>query len=164
MNNKWETAVAALLLSTLVCITACTRNVKETKILSENARYDLLIASDASEFKDGVRRKLIDRYQAQGNITVVNIGDLPQVNADAYDIIVIMDTCMAWTGFNPSFKAFLDKMDDPSKVVLLITAGDPDWTYSYGDIDAITSASRIENADDIVARLAGEIDRALESR
>jgi len=42
-----------------------------------------------------------------------------------------------------------------------MTAGNPDYEYSYGGVDAITSASRIANEEAIFTELSEEIDRII---
>ncbi len=48
--------VSALLLG-------CTRNLKEERYATEDARLELLIAGDASTFKDSLRQRRIDHYR-----------------------------------------------------------------------------------------------------
>jgi hypothetical protein len=43
-----------------------------------------------------------------------------------------------------------------------MTADDPDWTFSYNGVDAITSASEKENQEAMVRRLIAAIDEILE--
>ena len=93
----------------LVVITACTRNLKEAKFVQPNITTNLLIAGDASEFKDGIRNAIIKRYQDTCNIDIVNIDRLPETNSADYDAVLIMDTCLAWSHFNKSVKEFLDE-------------------------------------------------------
>jgi len=137
---------------------SCARQLQETRISAPDARLNFIIAGDASEFKDSIRSRLIDRYKPYCTIEVVNINKLKEIDPDAYDAVLIMDTCMADTRFNPSFKAFVDKLEDQDKVVLFLTAADPDWEFSYGDIDAITSASVMENEEMVVSRITEKID------
>ncbi len=58
-------------------------------------------------------------------------------------------------------KSFLDRLEDNNNVVLFMTAGNPDYEYSYGGVDAITSASRIANEEEIFTELSEEIDRII---
>ena len=60
----------------LVFLASCTRNVKETQFTTENAKFNLIIAGDSSDFKDKIRNKLIARYKNNTNIDVVNIKKL----------------------------------------------------------------------------------------
>lgn len=147
----------------MLCVAGCTRHLKETRFEQAGARAALLIAGDASEFKDGIRRAIIDRYRATCNIDIININRLPETNANDYDAILIMDTCLAWSNFNRSVKAFLDKSQNRN-VVFFMTVDDPDWTFTYNGVDAITSASEKENQDVMIRRLIAAIDDILGKR
>lgn len=142
-------------------VAACTRNLKETKLDQPGALTSLLIAGDASEFKDNIRKAIVDRYRATCNIDIINIDRLPKIRGNDYDAVLIMDTCLAWSNFNRSVKAFLDKAQNRN-VVFFMTADDPDWTFTYNGVDAITSASEKENLDVMIRRLSGAIDDILE--
>ena len=155
MQNMTLIAAWTLLLLML----GCTQPLKETRLTAEDPRFTLLIAGDASEFKDGLRTKIVSYYRDQSNIDVINIKKLKQVTASEYDVILIMDTCLAWTGFNPSLKSFLTNLQETQNVVVFMTAGDPDWAYSFKDIDAITSASRTDNEQAVLAEIISRIDR-----
>lgn len=145
----------------LVCGLAagCTRSLKEDRYTTADARIDLLIAGDASEFKDRLRQRLIDHYRPYSNIEVVNIDKLQQIDIESYHVVVIMDTCLAWSRFNPSTKAFLDRISDRHKVVVLMTVDDTDWNFKYQGVDAMTTASNLENEDQVFEGLRIEIDR-----
>ncbi|MFA6013192.1 MAG: hypothetical protein WC799_24600 [Desulfobacteraceae bacterium] len=140
---------------------ACSTHLKEINIVSEKPGPTILIAGDSSSFKDKVRERIIEKYKPTCTIHVVNVADLKEKTADSYDVVLIMDTCMAWSSFNPSLKAFMDSEENRKKTVLSMTAGDPDWTYSYKGVDAITSASRVAKEDDFFNRIDKDIERVL---
>jgi hypothetical protein len=144
----------------LAVISACTRNLKEAKLVQPNITTNLFLAGDASEFKDGIRNAIIERYQATCNIEIINIDRLPKTNAADYDAVLIMDTCLAWSHFNNSVKEFLDKSQNRN-VVFFMTADDPDWTFTYNGVDAITSASEKANQTPMIDQLSLAIDGIL---
>jgi hypothetical protein len=76
-------------------------------------------------------------------------------------VVLILDTCLAWSGFNPSVNTFLENNKSKDNVVLFMTAGDPDWTYSYQGVDAITSASVVENEDVKFEEITQQINQLL---
>jgi predicted nicotinamide N-methyase len=156
-----EQCILALAVVALALLVSCTRNVKETQLTTENAKFNLIIAGDSSDFKDKIRNKIIARYSNSGNIDVVNIDKLEDVRPEDYDVILIMDTCIGCEDFNWSMKSFLDRLEDNNNVVLLMTTGYADYEYSYGDVDAITAASRIADEEEIFTRLSEEIDRII---
>jgi len=147
------------ILTWLFLTTACTQSVKETRLTTTDPQFNMLIAGDASAFKDTLRTRIINHYQGQSDINVINIKKLKQVRLTDYDVVLIMDTTLAWTGFNPALKYFLENLPDTHKVVLFMTAGDPDWEFSFQDLDAITSASRIENEETVFSEIVNRIDR-----
>lgn len=143
---------------------SCVHSVPEVRHVVLNARYSLLIASDASEFKDAVRRRVFDHFRNDGNVEVVNIRRLKTIQARDFDAVLIMDTCLGWSRFNPTMKAFLDNAEDPGRIVLLLTVDDTDWTFTYQGVDAITAASRMADEDRTAALLIQKIDRILHPR
>jgi hypothetical protein len=156
-----EQCISILAIVALAFLASCTRNVKETQLTTENAKFNLLIAGDSSDFKDGIRDRIIARYRNNGNIDVVNIDKLENIKPEDYDVILIMDTCIGCEDFNWSMKSFLDRLEDYDNVVLLMTTGYSHYEYSYGGVDAITAASRIADEEEIFTRLSEEIDRII---
>lgn len=141
----------------------CTRNLQEERYTTATARAEILIAGDASEFKDALRQRLIDHYRPYSNIDVVNVDKLRSVAIEDYHAVVIIDTCLAWSRFNPSTKAFLDRIAERHKVVLLMTVDDTDWSFEYQGVDAMTAASVIENEAQVFERLRNAVDRILDT-
>ena len=161
MRTLSEQCILTLTIVALAFLASCTRNVKETQFTTESAKFSLIIAGDSSDFKDGIRNRIIARYRNSGNIDVVNIDKLENVRPEDYDVILIMDTCIGCEDFNWSMKSFLDRLEDNNNVVLLMTTGYAHYEYSYGGVDAITAASRIANEEEIFIRLSEEIDRII---
>jgi hypothetical protein len=156
-----EQCILTLAIVALAFLASCTRNVRETQLTTENAKFNLLVAGDSSDFKDGIRDRIIARYRNNGNIDVVNIDKLENIRPEDYDVILIMDTCIGCEDFNWSMKSFLDKLEDNNNVVLLMTTGYSHYEYSYGGVDAITAASRIADEEEIFTELSAEIDRII---
>jgi hypothetical protein len=156
-----EKCISVLAIVALAFLASCTRNVKETQLTTERAKFTLIIAGDSSDFKDGIRNRIIARYSNSGNIDVVNIKKLKNIRPEDYDVILIMDTCIGCEDFNWSMKSFLDSLEDNKNVVLLMTTGYAHYEYSYGGVDAITAASRIADEEEIVTRISEEIDRII---
>ena len=161
MRIRAEQCISILAIVALAFLASCTRNVKETKFTTENAKFNLLVAGDSSDFKDRVRNRIIARYRKNGNIDVVNINNLKDIRPEDYDVILIMDTCIGCEDFNWSMKSFLDRLEDNNNVVLFMTAANPNYEYSYGSLDAITAASKIANEEEILTELSEEIDKII---
>ena len=161
MRIRAEQCISILAIVALAFLASCTRNVKETQFTTENAKFNLLVAGDSSDFKDRVRNRIIARYRKNGNIDVVNINNLKNIRPEDYDVILIMDTCIGCEDFNWSMKSFLDRLEDNNNVVLFMTAANPNYEYSYGSVDAITAASKIANEEEILTELSEEIDKII---
>jgi hypothetical protein len=157
VKSVWVLVISFILLSSY----SCTRGVNETRLSHENPMFSMIIASDSSEFKDNIRNRVIQQYQNEGNIELVNIKRLKDIDPIDYDVVLILDTCLAWSGFNPSVNTFLENNKSKDNVVLFMTAGDPDWTYSYQGVDAITSASVVENEDVKFEEITQQINQLL---
>jgi len=126
---------------------SCKKNmVADVHLANPGARYKVLIAATESEFKKPIREKFIDQYRAYCDIEVISLKKLKDKPQDDYHLILVMDEVQAWLWFNKRVKKFVKKIKDPSRVVLLMTSGDPDWKYPDPDVDAITSASEKEKA------------------
>jgi len=145
-------------------VLSCTRNIKENKIITENAKYNFIFVSDSSEFKDNIRQKLVGKYRTQANINEVNIDKLKDLKIKDYDVIVILDTCMGWGNLNDSMNSFLNRIESNKNVVLFLTAGDSDWKYSNKGIDAITSASKSGDEEIIYSKIANKIDQIISNK
>ncbi len=140
---------------------SCTRGVQETRLPNEDRLFSMIIASDSSEFKDSIRERVIDKYRHAASIEIVNIKKLNEIDPMEYDVVLIIDTCLAWSGFNPALNTFLENNEQKENVVVFMTAGDPDWAYSYQGVDAITSASVVENEDVTFKEISEQIDQIL---
>ena len=145
----------------VVVFSSCSRNIKEITINNLNASHKIVIASNGSDFRDGIRDKVIKKYSENCYIEVINLDKLKTVDYERYDAILVMDAIIAWGGFNPEMKNYIDSLNDKKKVVLFLSAGDEELKYSYNGVDAISSASVIEEEDKVVKEITGKIDMLL---
>lgn len=142
-------------------LSSCSRNIKETTINNLNAPHKIVIASNGSDFRDSIRDRVIKTYSDNCYIEVINLDKLQTVEYERYDAILIMDAFWAWGGLNPEMKNYIDSLNDKKKVVLFFSAGDGELKYSYNGVDAISSASVIEEEDKVVQEITGKIDMLL---
>jgi hypothetical protein len=148
-------------LSLCLLLLSCARHVQETSFAKADAKHYMLIASDSSDFKDGVRNRIVDKYRETAHIDIVNISQLKSIHADKYNVVVIMDSCWGWSHLNLSFKKYIEGLESKEHVILFITTGGRDWDYQYKNVDAITSASVIENEQEVFELLSQRIDGVL---
>ena len=153
--SKW---VVAGIIFLLLLLSSCSKKIPEQRFVTENAQYDLLITGVTSEFKADIISRIVDRYKDQGNVDLIDLNKLDQLQCGDYDAILVMDSVQAGSLFNFSLKSFLKKTENCKNIVLLYTAGDPDWKYQYHELDAITSASMVEDQDRVFNELTYAID------
>jgi hypothetical protein len=161
MNNLSLKNFSFVLIILLFFTVSCIKNIKENKITTGNAKYNFMFASDSSEFKDSIREKLIAKYSGEASINLVNIDKIKDIKAKDYDVILIMDTCVAGARGNTSMDSFLTNLKDNKNVVLFITYGGSDCTYSNKGIDAITSASKIDDSEINYQKISKQIDKII---
>lgn len=150
-----------LFLGLVFILTACSKNLRETTIENPGASYRLVIAGDASDFKDSIRDRLVNNYKDICHIDVINLDKLAGVDSREYNAVLIMDTLMAWGGFNTEVKKFIDAQPDSHKIVVFFSAGDEEAAYSYKGVDAVTSASVPSEETAVVDALTQKIDLLL---
>jgi len=150
-----------VMLASLVLFLSCAPRLHEFHIVPPSPSFHMLIAADTSPFKDRIREDLIAAYRYTGAIHVIDIRDLSRIDTAPYDVVVLLDTCLAWSGFNFSVKTFLDNPGNRARTVLAMTAGDPDWQYQYQGVDAVTAASRPAGRAQFLARIKAGIEAVL---
>ena len=161
LPGRWTLVFGLALLMTVL---SCARSVPEVRHVVVDARHSLLIASDTSEFKDAVRMRVFDHFKPYSNVEVTRIGHLKEHHADDFDAVLIIDTCLAWSRFNPSLKAFMDAAQDPGRIILFLTVDDTDWDFTYQGVDAITAASRMEDEARVATMLIRDLDKILKTQ
>ncbi len=154
-----------ILIFTLFCLSCAgshnnenSDNRGEQSYTNKNAQYDFLFASDFTEFKNSITQKLVDKYKDRANIYVINTGNLSNRNADDYDVIVIMDTCRNNLPTEPSLNSFFSSADNKNKIILYVSANSGSCNADFPDIDAITTASKVQNGDSVFDEISGKID------
>ena len=125
----------------------------------------VLIASGKSDFKQAVIERLKDRY-TEGSIFVrfVGLSSLRDEQANDYDAVVIMTSCVAW-GIDPRAQDFLKRYKDADNVIVLVTSGDGGWLPdTKGKLyDAISSASKQTRVAEVADEIAAKVDALLEN-
>ena len=160
-NMMKKSVFLTCLVLCVVLMASCVKRLKEIRVVSEKPGHTLLIAGNSSAFKDKVRQRIIEKYKQTCTIHVVNVKALDERLAADYDVVLIMDTCVAWSVSSNSLKTFMDREQNRQKTVFAMTAGKSDWSYSYKGVDAITSASRVENEEVFFNRIDTGIERIL---
>ncbi len=121
----------------------------------------LLVASRSTDFKAEVVRRLADDLRGdQVYIRQVGVNQLRHAAANQYQAVVIVSTTMART-LDPKVTAFLEKVRDKSRVILVTTSRRGAWLPDKGAYDALSAASRMDDAQRIAAEAAAAVRRRL---
>jgi len=122
----------------------------------------ILIASQGSSFKEKLVQTIFDSLKySSGHIKVIDVGRLEETDAAYWDKILIVNTFMV--RLNSDVNEFIQKISEPDKVLIFITSGGADWRPEPKlKIDALTSASRIEEIDDLRRAIIEWIDKESE--
>jgi len=122
------------------------KDVEPAEFNDPSFAHRLLIAARRSEFKSEVVRGLVENLRGdQVYVRLVGIDQLKHAAANQYQAVVIVSTCMAWT-LDPKVASFVERVRDKSRVILFTTSGDGGWLPDKGAYDALSSASRMDDA------------------
>ena len=127
---------------------------------NENASQNLLIAYQGSPYKNQAIDILKDHFSTSDiHIKGIDIEDLKEVNPENWTAVAVMHTWEIWKAPD-EIVAFHDKYGDSQNVIYFTTS--MDGNYHLEGVDAITSASLIENIDEdtwkLIVRLEDIID------
>ncbi len=157
-----KVSIAIIFILCALLLTGCgSRLLKEIKLINENAKHKFLIASDSSEFKDEIRNTIIEKYKNTCSIEIVNIEKLSEKSGRDYDFVLIMLEIQDWGMLNPEMRDFIDKTEDKKKIIMFATSMNPYYEYDYEGVDAVTSASNMENKYEILEKLTAQVDSVL---
>ena len=119
----------------------------------------ILIATQGSEYKDAIVKDLVEHYRSQPiYVKVTDVTNLGEVDESVWDAILILHTWEMWKP-QPDAEAFLNKVEDQSKVVVLTTSGEGDAKMET--VDAVTGASVMEAVPSKVDEVKARIDMIL---
>lgn len=164
--------VTALILSLVLLTVGCTaphyiwkqKDMGLNEINPSSLGKKVLIASRDSEFKQALVDRIVDTFADQAvYIKVVGIEDLAKEDANTYSAVVILNTAMGWTVDVP-VETFLQKYGHMESIIVLTTAdgGDVLPDMKNRNIDAISSASVMDQADPLADSMINKINQILD--
>jgi len=110
---------------------------------SPDMNKKVLIATQGSKYKNLMVDTLIARLKAEDiYISVIDISNLSEINQEDWDAEIIIHTTEGWKVPEP-VKEFLDRIEKPDVVMLLITSGNGEWKPEDCKVDILTSASKV---------------------
>lgn len=159
--------VIIILLSITMVFTlfACHNSNENYKVIpyvtqNKGARYDVLIASQGSSFKDSLVSHVLKDYQDQSiRFKVIDAYTLFTVDIEKWDAIIIINS---WEYVDPpkNIREFIrSNKKNADKLIILSTVGSHNMVFD--DIDTISGESVIEKIPDYTKMLSGRLDKIL---
>ena len=117
----------------------------------------ILIATQQSEFKEVVVSRVLDGLLHDAcYIKVMDLKKIAGESTERYQAIVIMNTCWVWR-LNRHARNFLKDAREKERIILLTTANDEAWKPKKVEVDAITSASKMDKADSVAKHIIEKV-------
>ena len=121
----------------------------------------VLIATQGSAFKKQLVAEIIERLKQQSvYIRVIDVTALGGVNEADWNAIILINTCESGK-MQADVNAYLERLKQPEKVILLTTSGSGDWKPANGRIDSISSASKKDQSAALATEIIQRINRLL---
>ena len=121
----------------------------------------ILIASQSSGYKNLMVDTLTARLKGEDvYISVIDISGLSEIDQADWDAEVIIHTTEAWKLPDP-VKEYLEGIENPDEVMLLITSGDGGWKPEDCKVDILTSASKVSDIPELADRIEDKVNSLL---
>jgi hypothetical protein len=122
----------------------------------------VLIATQGSKFKEEVVTGIIGRLQSKEiYIQVIDVTQLPEVEAAEWSAIIILHT---WENWKPQKDAeqFITRQTSIDKIIAITTSGSGNYTIK--NIDAISSASLKQQIPELVNEITQRVEKILQKQ
>lgn len=165
MKKNRASILAAALIAVLAVFPACSLKTVKTETLGNpEAMKRVLIAYDHSAFKAKAASEAAALLASEGfSVTLTDVGRLLEQDSEKFGAVVLMAPLVAWR-MDENVRAFIAKTPERDKIVLVTTAGGPDWKADIEGVDAVTEASVMENADTLAHTIAGKAKALIDEK
>lgn len=124
----------------------------------------ILIASQGSNFKDLMVDTLTARLEGEDvYISVIDISKLNEINQEDWDAQIIIHTTEAYKLPDP-VKEYLQEIENPEEVMLLITSGSGEWKPEACEVDILTSASKVADIPGFANSIEDKVNSLFEEK
>jgi len=140
-----------LLIGIILLLCGCAVGSVQTVDSGSKADYEhrVLIASQNSGFKQAVAKEVRDSLKKNSYyVKIIDVKNLRSESPDDYNAIVILNACMAGRP-DPRVESFLEILTEKDKIVLLTTGLLDNWKPESAGVDAMTSASAMDQSSAI---------------
>ena len=125
------------------------------------ASVKVLIAGEKSDFKASVVEGIVaDLAREQAYVKAVDVSGLESEEPDDWSAVVLLAAIRAGN-MARKFTAYLDRVGDLSRTVLVVTDSSGKWQAKDGRIDAIAAASKMDRVDTVVGAVRARLQTVL---
>lgn len=161
MKSQYKNILLITVIAPAVFV-SCKDTIPAKIYENPGADCKIMISGVSSEFKDAILNDIVDKYSETCQIEIVEFSKAHKIDPDNYDAMVLMDEVQGWMILNRRTRRFIHKFEPKRKLVLLLTAGDEEYEYEKDGIDAITSASVLNNTSGIAEEIIARLDALIE--
>ena len=143
----------------LIVLSGCTMKAVDTADTGDSATAEkrVLIASQNSKFKRALVSEIKDTLQT--NAYFIRVIDVKKLNAESvsdYNAIVVINRCMAGRP-DPRVETFIDNAFPKHRIIVLTTGRLDSWKPEAKGVDAMTSASNLNESSIIAQRIVSRV-------
>lgn len=136
--------------------------IKTSEINNPENKTKLLIASQGSDYKIKLVNKITNELKEKDiYIKIIDITELSNINNEKWDSIIIINICEKWK-MQKSVRIFLSDSKNIDNIILITTSGSGTWKTKKYNIDTITSASEMENIDNIKNLILSKLNNTID--
>ena len=126
-----------------------------------NAPKKVLIASQGSDFKNILLEDMVGQLKSDNiYMSIIDCTSLKKDNSTDWNAIVIIHTTKVHQ--MPKYvSTYLQRFSDLSRFILVSTSGGGDEMITEFEVDAISTASRLSDANKIASRVVSKVENIL---
>ena len=147
-----------------VYVAACAPKLIPTSTIGAiESRKRLLMATQESEFKNAVISDVVAGLESEDIfIEITDVSNLVSKEVGNYNAILIVNN-YRYLRINRDVRTFLEGAEEPvkEKIVLLTTAGSPSSVDEGLGVDAMSTASKMESAQDVSGTIIEKVNALL---
>lgn len=162
--TRYNTGIAAIIILSIALFIFykpdySSKIVKTIEVNSPKLEYSVLIASQHSDYKNAIVRGIVENLKRRPvYIKVIDVTELSAINEKDWDAILVIHTWEYWEP-PPVVKTWFEQTRDLNRVLVLATSGN--GQYKMKEINAITSASQLDNINSDLAEILRRLDLIL---
>ena len=156
-------ALIVLLLCSFIvyCLIYSQEVIEPFEVNSPDLETKVLVASQGSDFKHVLLKELTERIDKKDiYIKVIDVTTLSGIKEESWDAIILINT-IEWYRLHKDVRIFLNSAQDTDKIIMLATSGDGDMKPKVCRIDTITSASKLNKADEKLKIILSKLESIL---